>query len=83
MRLKAQVQCRNQVQLGFEFWTPLRAPSMGPERLQLQWPERLRFPALLWRPLPVPERGPLRGQALAQLSGRRLRRRIDRAISDE
>jgi len=30
--------------------------------------------------LPVPEQEPRRGQALTQLSGRRLRRRSDRAI---
>jgi len=54
---------------------------MRPQRWLLQQQALLLF--LLRRLLQVPEQGPLRGQALAQLSGRRLRRRSGRAISDE
>ena len=56
---------------------------MRPQRWLLQQHALLLFLVLLRRLLQVPEQGPLRGQALAQLSGRRLRRRSGRAISDE
>ena len=75
MRFRVQVQCRNRVLLGYEYRRPVRGPSMGPERLP--------FPALLRRLQQEPERRPHKGQALAQLSGRRLRRRSYQAISDQ
>ena len=75
MRFRAQVQHRNLVLLGFECRRLVRGPSMGPERLP--------FPALLRRLQQEPERRPHKGQALAQLSGRRLRRRSYQAISDQ
>ena len=56
---------RNQVPLGYEYRRPVRGPSMGPERLPLQWPERLQFPAL-WR---LQDRGPFKGQGFPQPSG--------------
>ena len=62
MRFRAQVLSRNQVLLGFEYRRPVRGPSMEPERLPLQRPERLLFPGL-GRPQ---ERGPVRGQELPQ-----------------
>ncbi|HTW92719.1 MAG TPA: hypothetical protein VMH22_13585 [bacterium] len=46
MQVRVQVQCRGQVLLGFEYWRLVRGPSMGPERLPLQRPERLPFPGL-------------------------------------
>jgi hypothetical protein len=52
---------------------------MGPERGQ----KRPLYLAPQRRLLMVPEQGPHKGQALAQLSGRRLQRRSDRWISDE
>ena len=67
MRFTVQVQCRNLVLLGFKYRRPVRGPSMEPERLPLQWPERLMFPALS-RPQ---ERRPFRGQGLPQPSRRR------------
>jgi len=57
--------------------------DLGLERELLQRQERLLLPALLRRLLQVPEQGSHKGQALAQLSGRRLRRRSDRWINDE
>ena len=62
VQVRAQVLNRNQVLLGYEDRRPVRGPSTGPVRLPLQWPERLRFPALL-RPQ---ERRPDRGQELPQ-----------------
>ena len=79
MRFRAQVQCRNQVLLGYEYRRPVRGPSMGPERWQLLWPERLLYPALC-RPQ---GRGPFRGQGLPQPSGGRMPKESDGAISDE
>ena len=67
MRFRAQVRCRNQVLLGYEYRRPVRGPSKGPERLQLQRPERLRFPGLGR----AQERGPGRGQELPQPCRRR------------
>ena len=64
VRFRAQVLSRNRVLLGYECRRPVRGPSMGPERLPLQRPERLRFPALLR----LQERGPFRGQGLPQPS---------------
>ena len=46
MRFGTQVLNRNQVLLGYEYRRPVRGPSMGPERLPLQRPERLLFPGL-------------------------------------
>ncbi len=46
MRFRAQVLSRNQVLLGFEYRRPVRGLVIGPERLPLQRPERLPFPAL-------------------------------------
>ena len=63
-------------------WRPVRGPVIGPGRGLLQTQKRLLLPALLRRLLQVPEQGPLKGQALAQLSGRRCRRKSDRVISD-
>ena len=83
MRFRAQVLSRNRVLLGFEYRRPVRGPSMGPERWLLQRQERILLPALARRLLQVPEQRPHKGQALAQLSGRRLQRRSERAISDE
>jgi hypothetical protein len=83
VQVRAQVRCRNLVLLGFEYRRRVRGPSMGPERWLLQSPERLPFPAPYRRLLRVLGRGSFKGQALAQLSGRRLRRRSDRTISDE
>ena len=60
--VRAQVQCRNQVLLGYEYRRPVRGPSMGPERWLLQRQERMLCPALC-RPQ---ERGPVRGQGLPQ-----------------
>jgi hypothetical protein len=74
VRFRAQVQSRNQVQLGFQDRRLLRVPSMGPERPLLLRPERLPFPALLRRLLQVPEQGPYKGQALPLLSGGRAHR---------
>ena len=71
MRFRVQVQCRNQVPLGYEYRRPGRGPSMGSERLPLRWPERLPFPTLLRRLLQVPEQEPHKGQALPQPSGGR------------
>ena len=65
VRFRMQVQCRNQVLLGFEYRRLPRRPSMGPERWLLQWPERLLYPALCW----AQERGPFRGQGLPQRYG--------------
>ena len=65
VQVRAQVQSRNLVLLGFECRRPVRGPSMGSERLPLQWPERMPFPTLLQ----VPEQRPLKGQALPQRSG--------------
>ncbi len=61
-RFRVQVLSRNQVLLGFEYRRPVRGPSMEPERLPLQRPERLLFPGL-GRPQ---ERGPVRGQEFPQ-----------------
>ena len=59
-----------------------RGPDMRPQRWLLQQQARLLFLLLLRRLLRVPKQGPLKGQALAQLSGRRPRRKSDGAISD-
>ena len=79
VRFRVQGQRRNRVLLGFEYRRPVRGPSIGPERGH----ERPLYPVPWRRLLRVPEQSPLKGQALPQLSGRRLRRRSDRAISDQ
>ena len=83
MRVRAQVQHPEEKLFRLDKRVPMRCRVMGPERLLLQWSERLPFPALLRRLSRVPEERPHKGQALAQLSGRRLRSRSDRWISDE
>jgi hypothetical protein len=65
VRFRTQVLNRNQVLLGYEHRRPVRGPDKGLERLPLQMPERLPFPALLQRQ----ERGLAKGQALAPPSG--------------
>jgi hypothetical protein len=60
-----------------------QGPILGPERRLLQRQVRLLFPELLRRLLGIPEQRRQKGQALAQLSGRRLRSRSDRWISNE
>jgi len=62
VRVRVQVQCRNQVLLGYEYRRPVRGLVTGLERELLQRQELLRFPALR-RPQ---ERGPFRGQGLPQ-----------------
>jgi len=64
VRFRVQVQCRNQVQLGFEYRRPVRGLVIGPERGPLQWPERLPSPMLLR----LQDRGAFRGQGLPQPS---------------
>ena len=83
MRVRVQEQHRELALLRFDERGLVRGLVIGLEREPLQWQERLLLPALLRRLLQVPEQGPLKGQALAQLSGRRPRRRSDKAISDE
>jgi hypothetical protein len=79
VQLRAQVLSRDQVLLGFEYQRPVRGLVMGLERGH----DRPLYPVPWRRLLPAPEQGPHKGQALAQLSGRRPRRRSDRVISDE
>ena len=67
VRLRVQMQHREQVLLRCDRRTPARGPAMGMERELL--------PVLLRRLLRVPEQGSLNGQALAQLSGGRLPRK--------
>ena len=69
----AQVQHQEGTLLRIEERVQARGLVMGPERGH----ERLLYPVPWRRLLQVPEQGPLRGQALAQLSGRRPRRRSD------
>jgi hypothetical protein len=69
VRFMVQVLSRNQVLSAYEYRRPVR--------WLLQWQERLLCPVLLRRLLQVPEQGPHKGQALAQLSGRRSRSRSD------
>ena len=46
VQVRAQVLSRNQVLLGYEYRRPVRGLVIGPERLPLQWPERVPFPKL-------------------------------------
>jgi len=79
VRHGAQVQHREQALLRLAERGLVRGLVMGPERGH----ERPLYPVPWRRLLQVPEQGSHKGQALAQLSGRRLRRRSDRWINDE
>ena len=79
MQLRAQVLNRDRALLRLNERGLARGLVMGPERGH----ERLLYPVPWRRLLPVPEQSPHKGQALAQLSGRRCRRISDRWISDE
>ena len=73
VQVRTQVQHPEQKPFRLDELVPMRCQVRGPERCLLLRPERLPFPALLRRQEP----GPAKGQALAQLSGRRPRRRSD------
>ena len=74
-----QVQQRKQTLLRCDERAQARGPVIGPERGH----ERPLYPVPWRRLLRMPEQGPHQGQALAQLSGRRLQKRSDRWISNE
>ena len=67
----------------YEGQKPERGLVSGLERAQEQRQGRCQGPTLLLCPERRHDRSLLRGQGLPQLSGRRLRRRSDRWISDE
>ena len=71
VRVSAQVQYPEEKPFRLEKHVPIRCQVTGPEQCLLLRPERLPFPALWRLLLQVPEQNPLKGQALAQLSGRR------------
>ena len=74
MRVSEQMQHQEGTLFRLDERGLVRGQVRGPERPLLLRPERLPFPALLR----TQERGPAKGQALAQLSGRRYRRKSDR-----
>jgi hypothetical protein len=69
VRLRVQMQHREQAPWRFDERAQARGPVIRPEREPLQWHERLPLPALLRWLLRVPEQGPHKGQGLPQLSG--------------
>ena len=79
VQVRTQVQYPEEKLFRLDEQVPMPCQVMGPGRPLLLRPERSPFRVLLL----VLGQAPLKGQALAQLSGRRCRRISDRWISDE